>query len=105
VGVLAAQGQQIVEWNAEFMLGVSPKVRRDEGRHKTVKAGSHRRVGREEIPGARHGQCDIEGLAGLAHKTPGTFQYGKGRMSFIQVADVRLETQHVEQPPAPDPQD
>jgi hypothetical protein len=73
IRVLTAQGQEIVEWDAEFVLSVPPKVGRDQGRCETVKACSHRRVGGEEIPSARYRQGDLEGLSGLAHKTARAF--------------------------------
>ena len=62
VRVLAAQGQQIVERDAELLLGITAEVLLDEGRSETVKAGGHRRVGGEEIPRSRDGQRDFEGL-------------------------------------------
>jgi hypothetical protein len=49
LGVLAAQGQQIVECNTELLFGIPTKVLLDEGRSKTVKAGGHRSVSREKV--------------------------------------------------------
>jgi hypothetical protein len=39
------------------------------------------------------GQCDFEGLCGLVHESPGSLQNGERRMSFIQVANFRLDSQ------------
>ena len=57
--------------DAELLLGISAEVLLDEGGSETVKAGSYRRVGREEIAGAGRGQCHFEGLPGLFHKVAG----------------------------------
>ena len=105
VRVLAAQGQQIVEWYAELLLGIATEVLLDEGRRKTVKAGGHRRVGGEEVACSRDGQGDFEGLPGLFHETAGAFQHGEGRMPFIQVADFRLDAERGEQPPSANPEE
>ena len=104
VRVLAAKGQQIVECNAELLLGIPTEVLLDEGRSETVKAGGHRRVGGEEVPRSRDGQRDFEGLPGLFHEVAGAFQHGEGRMPFIQVTDLRLDAERAEQPPSADPE-
>ena len=93
VRILAAQGQQIVEWYAELLLGIPTEVLLDEGRSEPVKAGGHCRVGGEEVPRSRDGQRDVEGLPGLLHETAGAFQHGEGRMPFIQVTDFRLNAE------------
>ena len=93
VRVLAAQGQQIVERDAELLLGITTEVLLDESRSETVKAGGHRRVGGEEVPRSRGGQRDFEGLPGLFHETAGALQHGEGRMPFIQVTDFRLDAE------------
>ena len=93
VRILAAQGQQIVECYAEFLLGIPTEVLLDESRSETIKAGGHCRVGGEEVPRSRDGQRDFEGLPGLFHETAGAFQHGEGRMPFIQVTDFRLDAQ------------
>ena len=62
VRVLAAKSQQIMERNAELLLGVSAEVLLDEGRRETVKARRHRRVRSEEIAGSSRGQRHVEGL-------------------------------------------
>ena len=49
VRILAAQGQQIVEGNSEFLLRITAEVLLDERRSETIKAGSHRRVGGKEV--------------------------------------------------------
>ena len=93
VRVLPAQGQQIVECDAELLLGVATQVLLDEGRIEAVKAGGYCRVGGEEISRSRDGQCHFEGLPRLFHETPGAFQHGEGRMPFIQMTDFRLDAE------------
>ena len=62
VGILTAQGQQIVEGNAEFFRGIMAEILFDERRSETIKAGGHGRVGREKISRARGGQRDFKRL-------------------------------------------
>ena len=104
VCVLAAQGQQVVDGNAKLFLCVPPQVLLDESRSEAVKAGGHRRVGREKIPRSRDGQSNFKGLSGLLHETAGAFQHGKGRVPFIQMTDFRLDAQRNKQSPAADPE-
>ena len=87
------------------LLGIATEVLLDESRSETVKAGGHRRMGGEEISRSRDGQRDVERLPGLLHETPGAFQYGEGRMPFIQMADFRLDAEGGEQPPSADPEE
>jgi len=63
IRVLAAQSQQVMERNAELLLGVSTEVLLDESRSEAVKTGGHRRVRGEEIADSSRGQCHFEGLA------------------------------------------
>src|SRR5208283_302649 len=56
VRILAAQGQQVVEGNSEFLLRITVEVLLDERRSETVKPGGHCRVGGKEIPRSRGGQ-------------------------------------------------
>ena len=53
VWVLASEGQEIVNRNAELLLRVCAEILLDEVRRETVKAGRHRRVRGEEV--ARRG--------------------------------------------------
>ena len=92
VWVLAAQGQQIVNGNAQLFLGVPTEVLLDHHRIEPVKAGGHGRVGGEKIPRARDGESNLERLPGLGHERPGSFQDGERRMPFVQMTDFRLES-------------
>jgi hypothetical protein len=49
IRILAAQGKQVAEFYAEFLLGIITKVLLNERRIETVKAGSYCRVSGEEI--------------------------------------------------------
>ena len=102
VRILAAQGQQVVEGNSEFLRRITAEVLLDERRSKTIKAGGHRRVGGEKIPRACGGQRCFKRLCVFLHETAGAFQHRKGGMAFIQVADIGLDAEGREQPPAAD---
>ncbi len=66
VRVPAAEGQQVAKRDAKFVPGVAAEVLLDEGRREAVEPGGHRGVGGEEVAGPRDGECDVEGLSGLA---------------------------------------
>ena len=100
VRILAAQGQQVVEGNSEFLLRITAEVLLDERRSETIKASGHRRVGGKKISRARGGQRDFKRLRIFLHETAGTFQHRKGRMTFVQMTDIRLDAECGEQSPA-----
>ena len=50
----------------------------------------------KRLPGSSDGQRDFEGLPGLFHETSGALQHGKGRMPFIQMADLRLDAERMQ---------
>ncbi len=72
-----------MERYAQLFLSVTTEVLPDQIRSETVKAGCHRRVGGEEVPGPRSGQRDLEGLRGVLHETAGAFQHSKGCMPVV----------------------
>ena len=86
--VLAAQGQQLGDQDAELLLGVAAEVLLDEGGSEAVEPGGDGRVGGEQVAGPRDRQRGLEGLPGLLHEAPGTFQDDERRMPFVQVADL-----------------
>ena len=96
VRVLAAQGQQVLELDADSLLRVAAEVLLDEGRGETVETGGHRRVGGEKVPRPRGGQRGFEGLPGLLHETARALQHGEGRVAFVQVTDFRLDAQRAQ---------
>ena len=102
--VLAAEGQKIGKCNAELLFGIPTQVLLDKGGSKAVKTGGHRRVRGEEIAGSCDCQRDFKGPSCLFHEVAGTFEYGEGRVSLIQVTDLRLDSERSEQSPPSDPE-
>src|SRR5664279_260409 len=94
-----------MELNAELLRGVSTEVLLDEGRSETIKTGGHCRVGGEEVSCSGDRQRDFEGLPCPFHEVAGTFQDGERRVPFIQVTDLRLDTERAEQSPSADPEE
>ena len=84
--------------------GVITEILLDELWCEAVKSGGDRRVGGENIPGARGGQGRIEGLLRLAHEGACALQDRQSSMPLVQVAHVGLNAQRLEQPPASNPQ-
>ena len=96
VRVLAAEGQQTLDRDPELLLCVTTEVLLDEGGRETVEARGHGRVGREEVPGSRDGQGDFERLPALRHEGPSALENREARMPFVQMADLRVESQRGE---------
>ena len=94
-----------MERDAELLLGIAAQVLLDERGGEAVEPRSHGRVGGEDVACSRDGQCDFEGLPGLLHEAAGAFQHRKGRMPFIQVADLRLDAKRGKQSPSADPKE
>src|ERR1017187_2402809 len=82
-----------------------PKVLFNKARIETVKTGGYCRVSGEEIPRTSCRQRHFEGLPGLFHEIPGTFQDGECGVAFIQMADLRLDPECAEQSPSADPEE
>src|SRR5450631_2586779 len=61
-------------------------------------------MGGEQIPRSRDAERDLEGLSGLLHVIAGPFQYGKRRMTFIEMAHLRLDSESPQQSPTGDPE-
>ena len=57
-------------------------------------------MGRKKIPGARGSQCHFKGLAGLFHEVAGAFEYGKCRVTFIQMTHFRFDPESTKQTPS-----
>ena len=103
--VLAAKGQQVWQCDTELFFGVPCQVLRDEGGGETVKTGSHRRVGGEEVTRPSYGEGNFERMPALLHEIAGAFQNSEGRMAFVQVTDLRLEPKRTKQAPSTDSQE
>ena len=69
-----------------------------------VEGCGDRRVGGEHGARARDGQRDVERYVLFPHDPPGAFQHGKCRVPFVEVTDVRIESQLAQQPPAAEPE-
>ena len=65
----------------------------DQVRGEAIKAGFHRGMGRKEIAGPRHLEGHLKRLPRRFHEIQGSFQYGEGRVPFIQMADFRIDPQ------------
>jgi hypothetical protein len=76
------------------------KILLNERRSETIKPSSHRRMGREKISRMRSGQRHFKRLRIFLHETAGTLQHREGCMTFIQVADIRMDVQRRQQSPA-----
>jgi hypothetical protein len=101
---LATQGEQIVKFNAESLLAITPEVLFNQRGSKAVKARGHCRVGGKQIPHPCCRQCNFEGLPSLLHEIAGTFKDGKRRMPFIEVTNVWMNSECSEKPPPSDSQ-
>ena len=103
-GFWRPRASRSLDRDAELLLGIATEVLLDEGGREPIKSGGHRRVGGEEVPGSRDGQRDLERLPGVGHEGPRALQNREARMPFVQMADLRLESQRGKQPPAADPE-
>src|SRR5213593_1023718 len=76
----------------------------DDSRGKAVEARRDRGVRGEGVSGPGDRQCDFEWLPGILCEAAGTLQHREGRVPLVEMADLGLEPEHAQQPPAPDPQ-
>jgi hypothetical protein len=76
----------------------------DDSRGKAVEARRDRGVRGEDVSGPGDRQCDFEWLPGILCEAAGTLQHREGRVPLVEMADLGLEPEHAQQPPAPDPQ-
>ena len=95
-GFLRPKGQQIVQWNAETLLGIGAEISLDEGWGETIKAGRYRRVGSEKVSARVVASATSKDWRCLLHETAGAFEHGEGRMPFIQVTYFRSEAERGE---------
>src|SRR5215469_769204 len=70
-----------------------------------IESCGNRRVRREEIAGARHGERGVKRLPRRLHEIVRSFDHGKRRMSLIQMADLGFQPEPPQQPPAANSQD
>jgi len=99
----AATCQEFPEFYFKYVLGLTFQVAFEQRRLKGIEPGRNRGMGGKEIAGARSGQRNLERLSVLDHEFICAFEYGKGRVAFVQMADFRFETmaRSSRQPPMP----
>src|SRR5665213_1122232 len=93
-----------MEADAELFSGIMTEVLFDESRSETIKASGHGCMGGKKISRACGGQGHVKRLRVLLHETVGAFQYRKGRMTFVQVTNIRFDAECREQSPTANPQ-
>src|SRR5437016_7189534 len=103
-GIVPAERQEIAQRDAEAFLGVVPEEALDEGRREAVEARRDRGVRGEDVACAGGRQRGVEGTPAVLHETAGALQHGEGRVPFVEMADLGLEPERSQQPPAPDSQ-
>jgi hypothetical protein len=87
-----------------MLLGIFPQVLPHQVRREAVKTSLHRGMRGEQVAGPRHLVRHLKGLAGGFHEIRGPLQYGESRMAFVEMADFRIQSQGLEEPPAADAQ-
>ncbi len=102
--ILPAQCQQLAESDLEDVLRVALQVALEQRWIEAIKTGRHRRMGGEQITRARGRERHVEGLVVLDHECARALEYGKGRVTLIQMADLWLKTHSPEQSPSAQPE-
>ena len=103
VRIMAAEREQIIQCDAEFLHGVTAQVLFDERLSEPVKAGGHRRVCSKDVPRSSSSQCNFKRLTCILHKISCAFQHSEGGVPFVQVTYFRLKAERTQQPPSADP--
>ena len=70
-----------------------------------IETGFDRRMGGEEVAGARDREGDVERHAVVLHEAPRPFQHGEGGVPFVELADLGLQPEGPQQAPAADAED
>ena len=58
----------------------------------------------KRLPARGDRQRDLESPSGFLHEASGTLQYRERRVTFVQMADFRLDAERREQSPSADPE-
>jgi hypothetical protein len=95
-----AEAQEIVEFDSQFVLGISFQILPDHCRREAVTTGFDRRVCREQISSSRHCESNVEGLMLLFHITESPFQHHERSMPFVQMANLGANPKGVQKSPA-----
>ncbi len=104
VHMLASHGQQRLQRDAQFVLGIALQVFAQQLRREAVEAGFDGRMGREQIARAGCVECHFEGHALPGHVAAGALQHGECGVAVVQVKHIGLQPGGFEQPPAADAQ-
>lgn len=62
-------------------------------------------MGGEEIPRAGDRQRHLEWTLVVLHEAAGPLEHGEGRVTLVQMTDLRLQTERAQQAPADDSED
>jgi hypothetical protein len=81
------------------------QIRANEPGIESVEAGTHGGMRGEYIPGSRDIHGKIEWLLVILHVGPGSFKHGECCVTFVQVTDLRRETQSSQQTPSANAED
>ena len=98
-GVHQAHVDQLVHVEVHE-LGVGAQVLADVVAVEGVVAGGHRRVGGEDVAGAGGGAGRVQVEAVVVHQAPDLLDGQEGRVSLVEVADVRRDAHRREGPQA-----
>ena len=99
--VLPAKGQEHLEGQAQAP-GVILEIGLDEVGRKTVVAGRHRGVGRENRARGHELHSRLEGQLVLVHEIGDALKAREGRMALVHVDDLGLEAKRLQGPDAAD---
>ncbi len=90
--VLSSQGEQFLhrELPVRPSRSASRYFQQRSGR-KSIESCWDCRMGRKHISCPGNGQGDLKGNMMIRHIVPGTFQHSKGRVTFVQMANLRMQ--------------
>ena len=95
------RGREVAERDSE-PLRVPTEILFDQGGGKRSKPAATAVWVVKRLPARVTANATSKGWPSL-HEVAGAFQDGEGGMSFVQVADFRLEPERPKQPPSADP--
>jgi len=93
VGIQPSKREQTLHRDGELILRIVIQVLSAEFRVEAIEACAYRRVSREHIAGPGDGQCQIERDVVIRHVVPGSLQYSECRVTFIEMADLRIQAE------------
>ena len=105
LGIASPQREKLVDRNRQFLLGILAEVSLDQAGSKAVKARLHGSMGRKKVAGTGDGKRDVERLAMVFHVGTRPFQHRECGVTFIEMADLGLQSQGSQEPPASNTED